>query len=267
MRIAYLVSLLIPGLFGQQIKFNQVLQPVVESRLRAYPIKNKDRQPALRQMFEDAGCKSESLSEQKVKGAKAPNLICTQEGATDSVILVGAHFDFVDKGYGVVDNWTGASLLPTLYQSLSDSQRKHTFRFVAFTGEELGLLGSKGYVKTNGQELTKVKAMVNIDTLGLAETKVWSSHADKNLLEKLSMIAAAMKLPVAGVNVDGVGSSDSEPFRAKQIPSLTLHSLTTETLNILHSNRDKIEVVKLDEYYRSYRLIAGFLAMLDRELE
>lgn len=266
MRHFYFIFLFLP-VFGQQLTFNRVLQPIVEQRLRSYTHKNKDRLPALRHIFEDVGCNDESLVEQKVKGVKAPNLICTKKGDTDSVILVGAHFDLIEKGDGVVDNWTGASLLPSLFESLANAQRKHTFVFVAFTGEESGLLGSKSYVKKMGQELSSIKAMVNIDTLGLADTKVWASHADKNLLQKLYKIADALHLPIAGVNVERVGSTDSESFREKKIPSIALHSVTSETLKILHSPQDTLEAVKLDEYYQSYRLIAAYLAFLDQELE
>ncbi len=256
-----------PLIIAQEIKFNQVVQPIVEERLRAYTTRNKERLPALRRIFEDAGCTGDALTEQRVKGVKAPNLICTFKGETDSIILIGAHFDLVEKGSGVADNWTGASLLPTLFQSLNNSKMKHTFVFVAFTGEELGLLGSKSFVKQMREDLTKIKGMVNLDTLGLSDTKVWTTQADKKMLGLLGALAKAMNLPVAAVNVDNVGSSDSESFRVKNIPALTLHSLTQETLKILHTDKDTIEQIKMDEYYRSYRLIAAYMALLDRELE
>ncbi len=92
-------------------------------------------------------------------------------------------------------------------------------------------------------------------------------YADKNLLQQLYKIADALHLPIVGVNVERVGSTDSESFREKKIPSIALHSVTSETLKILHSPQDTIEAVKLDEYYQSYRLIAAYLAFLDQALE
>ncbi len=255
------------AIIAQEIKFNQVVQPIVEERLRSYTTKNKERLPALRLIFEDAGCTGDALTEQRVKGVKAPNLICTYKGESDSVILIGAHYDLVEKGSGVADNWTGAALLPTLFQSLNNSKTKHTFVFVAFTGEEIGLLGSKSYVKQMGDDLAKIKGMVNLDTLGLSDTKVWTTHADKKMLGLLGAVAKAMDLPIAAVNVDNVGSSDSESFRVKKVPALTLHSVTQENWMILHTDKDTIQQIKMDEYYRTYRLIAAYMVLLDRELE
>jgi Iap family predicted aminopeptidase len=108
--------------------------------------------------------------------------------------------------------------------------------------------------------------MVNMDNLGLNETMIWVSHADPKLVQLIEVAAAATKLPVSGVNVDG-GSTDSEPFRTKKIPAITIHSLTPDWERILHSPRDRIEVVKKDEYYRTYRLVLAYLAVLDQNLD
>lgn len=75
-----------------------------------------------------------------------------------------------------------------------------------------------------------------------------------------------MKLPIAAVNVDQVGTTDSEAFARFKIPRITIHSLTQETLPILHSKNDAMTAVHMDDYYASYRLIAGYLAFLDSYL-
>jgi hypothetical protein len=62
--------------------------------------------------------------EQPIKGSKLPNVICTLPGQTDSVILVGANFDHAEVGDGVIDNWSGASMLPSLYQALNIEPRR-----------------------------------------------------------------------------------------------------------------------------------------------
>jgi hypothetical protein len=116
---------------AQTIHFSAVSQQVVEQRLGAYVKKNNQREPAVRQLFEGAGCAGDKLTEQPVKTLKAPNLICTLAGETESVIVVGAHFDLIEAGDGVVDNWTGASLLSSLYQGIAEVKRHHTFRFVS----------------------------------------------------------------------------------------------------------------------------------------
>ena len=266
--MAKIALILVCGLVAraQTLEFLVVSQEIVEQRLAAYVSKNAAREPAVRRLFEDAGCAAEKLTEQIVKGLKAPNLICSLEGTGESVIVVGAHFDLVESGDGVVDNWSGASLLPSLYQGLASVARHHTFRFISFSGEERGLVGSRAYV----QQLTKnheaVTAMVNLDTLGLTDSEVWVTHADRELLRLMDVAAKAVKLPVTGMNVDQVGTTDSEPFREKKIPAITIHSLTQATLPVLHSSKDRIEAIHKDEYYRTYRLVLAYLALLDQSL-
>ncbi len=50
------------------IRFSTVSQDIIEKRLGAYVSKNDQREPAVRQIFEDAGCAGERLTEQRVKG-------------------------------------------------------------------------------------------------------------------------------------------------------------------------------------------------------
>jgi hypothetical protein len=69
------------------------------------------------------------------------------------------------------------------------------------------------------------------------------------------------------MNVDRIGSTDSESFRDKKIPAITITSLTSETLPILHSSKDRSEAIHMDRYYRTYRLVLAYLAVLDRSLD
>ena len=239
----------------------------IQSRLQRFSRKNQEREAIIKQLFRESGCKDSQLSEQMVDPALPPNVICVLPGETDGVILVGAHTDKVDAGDGVVDNWSGACLLPSLLYSVNGRRRRHTFIFVGFTGEEKGLLGSAFYAGqlTPGERL-KIAGMVNLDTLGLGPSEVWASHADARLLDALHRIAGSMKLPITVMNVDGMGTADSESFAPLQIPRVTIHSLTPSTLAVLHTSRDRIDAIKMDDYYKTYRLIAGYLSFLDTYL-
>ena len=108
---------------------------------------NKQREATLRQLFVEAGCSDQNISEQQVKGSKLPNVICILPGSSDKVIIVGAHFDRVSEGDGVVDNWSSASLLPSFYEGLKNGPHKHTYIFVGFTDEEQGEVGSRFYAR------------------------------------------------------------------------------------------------------------------------
>lgn len=218
-------------------------------------------------MFGEAGCDGQHLSEQAVRGARLPNVICMLPGSSDKVIIVGAHFDHVSAGDGVVDNWSGASLLPSLYEALKVEPRTHSYIFIGFTDEEKGEVGSHFYAgRMTKEQVAATDAMVNMDTLGLSTTQIWLSRSDRRLSSALVYIAKQLGLPVKGVDVEQIGSADSVQFSARKIPSITIHSLTQDTWNarILHTSKDKISAIRLDDYYQTYELLAAYLAYLDR---
>jgi len=253
---------------GQSVKYQPVSREAVESRLGRYAGNNKQREATLKQMFTDAGCDDQHISEQPVKGSKLPNVICTLPGSSEQVIIVGAHFDRVSEGDGVVDNWSGASLLPSLYEAVKGLPRKHTFIFIGFTDEEQGLVGSSFYARQMTKEqIAATSAMVNMDTLGLASTEIWGSHADKRLNGAIAYVAKQLNVPISSVDVEGIGASaDSESFADRKIPSITIHSLTPQAWKdrILHSRKDKLSAIRLDDYYETYRLIGAYIAFRDQ---
>jgi len=253
---------------AQTLRYSLVPRETIEARLRQYSDKNAQREATLKQLFIEAGC-AEHLSEQHVSDSRLPNIICVLPGSSDKVILVGAHFDHVSAGDGVVDNWSGASLLPSLYQILKLAPRQHTYILIGFTDEEVGEVGSHFYA----HEMTKTQvaatdAMVNMDTLGLGTTEVWASQADKTLTSFLIYIAKQLNAPLSGANVDQIGSTDSVQFAERKIPSITIHSLTQQAWNdgILHSSKDKISAMNLDNYYQTYQLVSAYLVFLDHAL-
>jgi peptidase M28-like protein len=252
-----------------QIHFRLQTREVVESRLKSFSTKNSEREALIRKWFAESGCKGANLSEQALDRKLPPNVICVLPGETRQVIVVGAHTDHVDSfGDGVVDNWTGAALLPSLLYSLSAQPRHHTLIFVGFSGEEEGLVGSQYYVDhLTNERRAHIEGMVNFDSLGLGPTEVWASHADKVLLDALASVAAASKLPVTTMNVDNLGTADSESFARYQIPRITLHSVTQKTWPILHSPSDEMAAVRMNDYYDSYKLIAEYLGYLDNALK
>ena len=251
---------------AETLHYKIVPRALIETRLGLYAGSDTQREATLKQMLVDAGCDAEHLSEQPVKGSKLSNVICTLPGSSNQTIIVGAHFDHISAGDGVVDNWSGASLLPSLYETLKVVPRQHTYIFIGFCDEEKGEIGSHFYARQMTKEQIAVTpAMVNMDTLGLAPTEIWASHSDKRLNAALGFIAKQLNLPVTGVNVDQVGSTDSEQFAARKIPSITIHSLTQQTWDaaILHTSKDRLSAIRLDDYYQSYTLIAVYLAFLD----
>jgi putative aminopeptidase FrvX len=252
---------------ADSVRFNAVPRRLIEGRLAKYIGNNKQREANLKQIFTEAGCDDQHLSEQAVKGSKLPNVICVLPGSSDKEIIVGAHFDRVSESDGVVDNWSGASLLPSLYEAVKIAPRTHTYIFVGFTDEEQGDVGSSFYVRQmTNQQAGAIDAMVNMDTLGLGPTKVWASQSDQRLIAALAYIANRLNASIERVDVDGLGWTDADTFAARDIPRITIHSLTQKTwdAHILHSSKDNISAMRLDDYYQTYRLLAAYIAYLDQ---
>lgn len=257
--------------FAQSSRSGARLQTraTLERHLKSFSQSNDEREKLIKKWLADAGCADANLHEQAIGGPLPPNVICVLPGETQETIVIGAHTDKVNMGDGVVDNWTGALLLPGLLYSLNTQPRRHTIIFVGFSAEEQGLLGSKYYVNhLTRDQRAHIDGMVNFDSLGLGPTKVWASHADQPLLDDLRAIAASTHLPLATENVDSIGASaDAESFARDHIPRITLHSVTDETWSILHSPSDKLAAVRMSDYYNSYKLIAQYLAYLDHTLK
>lgn len=255
------------GLAGAEtIRFTALTEGVLEERLRLAHPKVDVRYKRLRVLFEQTGCTT--LSEQKVKGSREPNLICAVDGngASQRTIVVGAHFD-CSGGDGVVDNWTGAILLPSLAQFLRDQTPRHSFQFIGFAAEEKGLLGSSAYLnKLNKDQRKQVAAVVTMDSLGLTATKFWPNSSSEDLIELGTRLAASMKLSFRGVNVDQVGTTDSMPFHEAGIPVLSLHSVTQETWKSINSSKDVWSALSWKDYYDTHRFVSALLVYFDRKL-
>jgi Iap family predicted aminopeptidase len=265
--VTFTLAAALPATAQTPIRFSPVEKEVVLARFQDVPQKNAERQQKIKALFAEVGC-GELVVEQKLKHSNYSNVICRLPGETDEVIIVGAHFDKVAHGTGAIDNWSGASLLASLYQSLIRTKRHHTFLFISFCEEELGMVGSEFYAsQMTREDIAKTEAMINLDTLGLSPTKVWVHHADKNLVAALAVVSKALQYPASEMDVERVGSSDSESFAGKHIPRITIHSLTQKTLPILHSDNDTPKQLHPDEYYDTYRLMSGYLAYLDETLQ
>lgn len=235
---------------------------ILAQRLDRVRTTNEARLAELEALFTESGCSGDRLSRQLVKGSKLPNLICTLPGDSPETVVVGAHYDFAGKGTGVIDNWSGASLLPSLFQALASTPRRYSIVFIGFTGEEKGLAGSTAFIRqwTEAGRLPIV-AMLNLECLGTSQTQLWVSRADKRLVNLAAASARDLSLPISGSNVEQVGDSDSKEFARRKIPVLDIHSVTQQTLPLLHSGDDRREHIHFPYYRDSYLIV---LAMLDR---
>jgi hypothetical protein len=105
--------------------------------------------------------------------------------------------------------------------------------------------------------------MINLECLGVGPPEVWVRRADPRLRDAYAVVASILHVPTLGMNVDRVGDDDSHSFLNAGVPVLTIHSLTPETLHVIHHASDKVSAIHPEDYYTSYRLAAAYLAYLD----
>jgi hypothetical protein len=251
------------GVIGRSVSIRPLEAERIEARLEALEKTNELRAVAMERLFVEAGC-ADHLQRLPVAGSRLPNLVCSLPGRSERRIVVGAHYDKIGAGEGAADNWSGAALLASLYESLRHAERDHGYDFIAFSDEEKGLVGSRDYVKQLAKdERARIAAMVNLDTLGLGATNVEVRVSSRRLLCYFEAAMGLLAVPARAVDADRVGTSDFAPFRRAGIPVLSVHSITQQTLSVLHSDEDRLAALDRPAYYQSYRLLAAYLALLD----
>ena len=248
---------------AQKIQFTPAEKSVVLQRMKTVPGSNEERAARLKELFNQAGCNGNSLSEQPVESGETPNIICRLGTGERDTVIVGAHYERTSSPQRPLDNWSGAALLPALYQSLRERKRAHSFLFVAFADSGNVPSGAEFFVRhLSRSQLDRAEAMVNVDALGLSPTKVWAAHSDKDLVHDLIIMVYALKLPASQIDIATVGGTDSDPFAARRIPQITIHSLTQQNVATGATTQ-----FRPNNYYDTYRLLCGYLAYLDQSLK
>ncbi|HKW76505.1 MAG TPA: M28 family peptidase [Terriglobales bacterium] len=255
MRAALAISLLLLCGAGsaQKVRFSSAGETEVVSKAIHPPASNQERAEQLKAWFEDAGCAGNALHTEPVDGAQSPNIICELKGKSSDTIVIGAHYDLPSSPARPFDDWSGAALLASLYHCLSDQTRRHTIIFAAFADNGNHAQGAEELAG----RLKNVSAMLNLDALGLSPPKVWTSHSDKQLVQEFMTMVYALKIPASQVDIDLAGSTDSQPFAARGVPEITVHSLTRQ--NLLSRAENKLNA---RNYYNAYRLLCGYVAYL-----
>jgi Iap family predicted aminopeptidase len=222
------------------------------------PCKDADRLNAVKALFERLGAAATDITVEKFKNVE--NLIIRKPGATEDILIVGAHYDKVADGCGAIDNWTGIVAMAHLYKTIKEVPLKKTIWFVAFGKEEKGLIGSQAMTEAiKKEEVPKYCAMINIDSLGLAMPQVIKNLSSEKLTELCAAMAKKMDMPFTAGVVDNA-DADSSSFIKKKIPAVTITGLTKDWPSILHSSNDKSTKINEEAVYLGYRLALAVLA-------
>lgn len=126
-----------------------------------------------------------------MRGARTVhNVVAELRGSEkpDEIVVVGAHLDSWDFAHGAADNAAGSGAVMEAARLLvvSGVKPKRTIRFVLWTGEEQGLLGSKAYVSAHAGELEKISAVLVMDAgtnpiAGLTGTRAMQAELERAL--------------------------------------------------------------------------------------
>jgi hypothetical protein len=239
----------------------------VESLVRHVPQDDNIRLAQLHQTFEDMDCKGDNLREEAFGAGK--NLLCTLPGSSKETILFVAHYEHCGAGKSMIENWSGATMLPFLHHALMAAPRKHTFVFVELDGEA----GARSYLQslTHAQR-RGLKAVVALDALGLGPVSFYlrpnsSSPSEIELrLESTLLLAANEKgVPPPRAEIPGgwFKIDDTKHFRFANVPSILVHSVDRETRDIPGSEKDKVDAIRGDDYFTTYGLLCYYIAELD----
>lgn len=91
-----------------------------------------------------------------------PNIIITKEGKSEKQIIIGMHYD----GDGTGDNGSGIALGLATAKNFYNIKTPYTLKFVFFTAEEIGMIGSSYYANSLSQtEIDNTLYMINMDSL------------------------------------------------------------------------------------------------------
>ncbi len=160
------------------------------------------------------------------------------------VIVVGAHYDHLGMGgpgslapdveephNGADDNASGTAMLLGLakyFAADADQRLARSLVFVAFSAEEMGLLGSEYFVSHPPFPLENVAAMVNFDMVGRlkdGKMQVFGTATAVEFPALLDSLDADSPLELSHIG-DGYGPSDQTSFYAREIPVLHLFTGT-----------------------------------------
>ena len=194
----------------------------------------------------------------------------------DEYVVVGAHYDHVGMGgpgslapgtiaihNGADDNASGTVSLLEVARRIAhnDAKNRRSIIFIAFTGEEKGLLGSKHYVKNPRWALEKTVAMVNMDMVGrlhdntLTIYGIGTARRFDSLVERLNgSIGLTLNKKAAGF-----GPSDHSSFYQVHIP---VFHFFTGLHNDYHRPTDDFDKANIAGMARIVDLVTGVVVDL-----
>jgi hypothetical protein len=156
------------------------------------------------------------------------------------VVILGAHLDSWDLGQGVTDNGTGSMVVLEAARILAQSglKPKRSIRFILFSGEEEGLVGSRAYAAAHAAEADSIQAVLVLDNgTGAITGQALQNHPE------LDGLWRALLAPVASLGADSVragskSGTDHLSFLPYGVPAFNFDQLPRGYSHTHHSQSD-----------------------------
>jgi len=188
-----------------------------------------------------------------------------------SIIIFNAHYDSVAKGPGANDDGSGTVAVLAAAYALSHFDFKRTVKFVTFSGEEVGLIGSKAYTKEAYQRNDNILVEINADMIGHDEG---SNTLTITATEDVGWVADIFQGVPANFSIGltvnrggtinrvhhGLGGSDYSTFLPYGWESICCWE--TDHDPNFHSAQDNLSNVNLSYLVNTTRTIAATIAYL-----
>lgn len=206
-----------------------------------------------------------NISSELKTNYQSQNIIGYIEGTnkTDSTLIYCAHYDHLG-GMGDVffpganDNAAGIAMLIELAKYYKSNPHRYNIIFIAFGGEEVGLLGSKYFVENSPIDLTKIKFLMNLDLVGTGVDgiTVVNGSVFKTEFEKLQKINENNNL-LSQIKPRGkAANSDHYWFTEKGAPSFFIYAMGKP--NHYHDINDTGIDLKLEKFEEIQTLLKEF---------
>jgi len=186
----------------------------------------------------------------------------------DEFVLLGAHLDSWDLGTGALDNGCNAALVIDAAHVIhvSGVLPRRSIRFVLFTGEEQGMLGSWAYAHDHRAELDRMVAAIVFDS-GVGAVTGYSLGGRKDLLAPVQeALAPIASLGVREFTFDIETGSDEYDFLLEGVPTLFANQESANYMLNYHAASDTFDKVDIRQLKRHVAIAAvTSYALADRE--
>jgi carboxypeptidase Q len=178
----------------------------------------------------------------------------------DEVVILGAHLDSWDLGTGSTDNGTGSTAVLEAARTLAKLgvKPKRTIRFVLFSGEEEGLVGSKRYVQAHKDELDKISGVLVHDT-GTGRVLTLGLHDNYQAREIVDQVLAPLsELKLLEPSMVRTSGTDHASFNEAGVPGFWCIQNMAEYSKTHHSQSDTFEKVWKDDLNQGAQVLAAW---------